>query len=235
MIQPAFDPAVFGVPTDTLPISMTINWDALDPIGYSRTLRELAAWVERFRQAYRVPATVFAPCWFAHPGIREEPGHLWTGWLTTIHADAGVGMIGLDWDSRRDQVVSRLRESRVITGCTAGAHREERPLTIHPATELLVAHLTHECQTRSKNAVRIAAEQVVLEHLQGLELRHDLAARLLVEIVETRSWRPSRTKPMSPSNSVTPLQTPKTRSTRPYRPRSALSRICNSPPTVKRT
>ena len=69
MSQPAFDPADFGVTTDAPPVPTTINWDDLDPGGYAQTLGKLTEWVGWFRRTYRVPATVFPPCWFAHPGI----------------------------------------------------------------------------------------------------------------------------------------------------------------------
>ena len=97
---PAFDPAVFGGDPQTPPVPMVICWDELDPAGYARTLRDLADWIDWFRRTYRVPATVIPPCWFTHPGLREDLGHLWTGWLLTRHPDAGVGMTGLDWDGR---------------------------------------------------------------------------------------------------------------------------------------
>ena len=64
MNQPAFDSAGNAPPVPT-----TINWDVLDSAGYARTLREFSEWVGWFRRTYRVPATVFPPCWFAHPGI----------------------------------------------------------------------------------------------------------------------------------------------------------------------
>jgi len=184
LIQPAFYSADFAVTTDAPPVPTTIICDDLDPGGYAQTLGKLTEWVGWFRRTYRVPATVVAPCWFAHSGIREELGHLWTGWLVTIHPDAGVGMIGLDWDARRDQTISRLRESTAITGCTTSAHREEQPITAQTAAELMDVHLTHELQTRSRNAIRSSALQVVLEHLEELELRHDLAARILADTVK---------------------------------------------------
>ena len=184
MNEPAFDPADFGVTSNAPPVPTTINWDVLDSAAYARTLRELSEWVGWLRHTYRVPATVVPPCWFAHPGIREELGHLWTGWLVTIHPDAGVGMIGLDWDARRDQVISRLRESTAITGCTASAHRDEQPINVQTTSGQMDAHLTREIQARSRNAIRDSAVQVVLDHLEEIELRHDLAARILTDTVE---------------------------------------------------
>ena len=125
MTQPAFDPAMFGGQPSTPPIPMVVCWDDLDPTTYASRLSELADWITWLRATYRIPATVIPPCWFTHPGIREDIGHLWTGWQLTRHPDAGVGMIGLDWDQRKDATINRLREATAITGCTATRHQPE--------------------------------------------------------------------------------------------------------------
>ena len=140
-----------------------------------------SAW---FRATFRIPATVFPPCWFTHPGLREDLGHLWTGWLVTQHPDAGVGMIGLDWDSRREQTISRLREATAITGCTASQHRDEPPMPTPPDTRLWYQHLSQEVRARSREARRNNANQAVTERLQHAELRHDLAARVLADVAD---------------------------------------------------
>jgi hypothetical protein len=91
--------------------------------GRRSRLTELADWITWLRATYRIPATVIPPCWFTQPGIREDIGHMWTGWLLT--RDAGVGMIGLDWDQRKDAAINRLREATAVTGCTATRHQPE--------------------------------------------------------------------------------------------------------------
>ena len=143
-------PAVFGGDPDVPPVPMVICWDELDPTTYASTLEELSRWLVWFRRVYRVPSTVFPPCWFTHPGIREELGHLWTGWLVTRHPDAGVGMIGLDWDSRREQAITRLRETTAISGCTGTRHQAEQRVTADHDEDLWVDHLNSETNYRSR-------------------------------------------------------------------------------------
>jgi len=83
--SPAFDPAAFSGQPGTPPIPMVVCWDDLDPTAYVNQLSDLAEWIAWFRSTYRIPATVIPPCWFTHPGFREDVGHLWTGWLLTRH------------------------------------------------------------------------------------------------------------------------------------------------------
>ena len=182
MTAPVFDPAIFGGDPESPPMPMVIRWDDLDPAGYSTTLTSLARWLQWFRSTYRIPATVFPPCWFTHPGIREDLGHLWSGWLVTRHPDAGVGMIGLDWDSRREQAISRLREATAITGCTGTQHREEPPIPTPPDARLWDQHVTQEVRARSQEELRVNAIHAVNERLQNAELRHDLAAKALADL-----------------------------------------------------
>ena len=179
---PAFDPAVFGGDPQTPPVPMVICWDELDPAGYARTLRDLADWIDWLRRTYRVPATVIPPCWFTHPGIREDLGHLWTGWLLTRHPDAGVGMTGLDWDARREQAIARLREATAITGCTSTRHHDEPPIRDTDLPQLWNDHIADDAQTRRRREVQRIVVDVVTEHLQAAELRHELAPALLTEL-----------------------------------------------------
>ena len=129
---------------------MVICWDELDPAGYARNLRDLADWIDWFRRTYRVPATVIPPCWFTHPGVREDLGHLWTGWLLTRHPDAGVGMTGLDWDARREQAIARLREATAITGCTSTRHHDEPPIPDTDLSRLWNEHIADDAHTRRR-------------------------------------------------------------------------------------
>ena len=182
MTAPAFDVAAFGGDPDVPPVPMVVSWDDLDPAGYATTLHALSRWLAWFRITYRIPATVFPPCWFTHPGLREDLGHLWTGWLVTGHPDAGVGMIGLDWDSRREQAISRLCEATAITGCTGTQHREEPPTPTANDIRLWDQHVTQEVRARSREALHNNANQAVTERLQHAELRHDLAAKALADL-----------------------------------------------------
>jgi len=185
--QPAFDPSMFGGQPGTPPIPMVVCWDDLDPTTYTHQLTELADWISWFRVTYRIPATVLPPCWFTHPGLREDIGHLWTGWLLTRHPDAGVGMIGLDWDQRRDAAISRLREATAITGCTATRHQAEPeapPAMPVSAEQLWRDHLDTQTRGRVMAVARQAAVDQVVEILQSAELRHELAPAVLADIAD---------------------------------------------------
>ena len=187
MSQPAFDPSMFGGQPGTPPIPMVVCWDDLDPTTYTHQLTELADWISWFRVTYRIPATVLPPCWFTHPGLREDIGHLWTGWLLTRHPDAGVGMIGLDWDQRRDATISRLREATAITGCTATRHQAEPeapPAMPVSAEQLWRDHLDTQTRGRVMAVARQAAVDQVVEILQSAELRHELAPAVLADIAD---------------------------------------------------
>ena len=181
---PAFDPAAFGGHPEAPQVPMVICWEELDATSHATTLDELTQWLGWLRRTYRIPATVFPPCWYAHPGIREELGHLWTGWLVTRHPDAGVGMIGLDWDARREQTTGRLREATAITGCTASQHRDEQPISGESDTGLLHEYAAQQMQARSREELRRSAIEAVTDRLQHAELRHDLAPQILAEITE---------------------------------------------------
>ena len=182
MSQPAFDPSMFGGQPGTPPIPMVVCWDDLDPTTYTHQLTELADWISWLRSTYRIPATVLPPCWFTHPGLREDIGHLWTGWLLTRHADAGVGMIGLDWDQRREAAISRLREATAVAGCTATRHQAEpEPPPAMPAyaKQLWQDHLDFQTRERVQAVARQAAVDQAVEILQAAELRHELAPAVL--------------------------------------------------------
>ena len=106
---------------------MVIAWEALDATTYTTTLHQLAAWVDWLVNTYEPPTQVIPPCWYAHPAQLEDLGHLWTGWLITRHPLSGVGMIGLDWDTRREHTFQRLRETVAATGCTSRQHNPTPP------------------------------------------------------------------------------------------------------------
>ena len=187
MSQPAFDPTMFGGQPGTPPVPTVVCWDDLDPTTYTHQLTELADWISWLRVTYRIPATVIPPCWFTHPGLREDIGHLWTGWLLTRHPDAGVGMIGLDWDQRRDAAISRLREATAITGCTATRHQAEpepSPAIPVSAEQLWRDHLDTQTRERVHAVARQAAVDQAVEILQAAELRHELAPAVLAEVAD---------------------------------------------------
>ncbi len=167
---------------------MVVCWDDLDPTDYTARLGELGEWIGWLRVTYRIPATVIAPCWFTHPGIREDIGHLWTGWLLTRHPDAGVGVIGLDWDQRREVAVSRLREATAITGCTATRHQAE-PESSTVSTEVIDRlwheHLEIQSGRRTRRIAGQAVRDIVVDILHAAELRHDLASAILADITES--------------------------------------------------
>jgi hypothetical protein len=166
---------------------MVVCWDDLSPDQYTHRLAELADWIGWLRATYRIPATVLPPCWFTHPGLREDIGHLWTGWLLTRHPDAGVGMIGLDWDQRREAAIGRLREATAITGCTASRHQAEpEPAPAIPTSveQLWQDHLHGQTRERVRAVARQAAVDQVVDTLQAAELRHDLAPTILADTAE---------------------------------------------------
>jgi hypothetical protein len=185
--QPAFDPAMLGGQPSTPPVPMVVCWEDLPPDVFTHQLGELADWIGWLRTTYRIPATVIPPCWFTHPGLREDIGHLWTGWQLTRHPDAGVGMIGLDWDQRREATINRLREATAITGCTATRHQAEPdPQVAIPASveHLWQDHLHSQTTERVRAITRQAAVDQVIEILQAAELRHDLAPAILADTAD---------------------------------------------------
>ena len=109
----------------------------------------------------------------------------------------------LDRVARHDPPGRRSRNDRARLGCpprtghqpAPGEHRDHRlhdqcapGRTTHHRPNRRRAHgcppHPGDLQTRSRNAIRSSALQVVLEHLEELELRHDLAARILADTVE---------------------------------------------------
>jgi hypothetical protein len=176
---------------------MVVCWDDLPADAYTHTLADLADWIGWLRATYRIPATVIPPCWFTHPALREDIGHLWTGWLLTRHPDAGVGMIGLDWDQRRDAAINRLREATAITGCTATRHQAE-PEPV-PATPTAAERLWHDhLDQQTRQRIRAAALQAAADVVTGI-----LQARNSGTTSLPRSWpTPPTTRPPPPTTTA---------------------------------
>ena len=180
---------------------MVIAWEALDATTYTTTLHQLAAWVDWLVNTYEPPTQVIPPCWYAHPAQLEDLGHLWTGWLITRHPLSGVGMIGLDWDTRREHTFQRLRETVAATGCTSRQHNPPPPAMPRTNHADLEQHLVDSVRTRREtdriNARAAAATAV----LADAELRHNHAPGVLRQVTTDPSAatadaaRPSRTDP----------------------------------------
>lgn len=91
-------------------------------------------------------------------------------------------MTGLDWDARREQAIARLREATAITGCTSTRHHDEPPIPDTEVSLLWNKHIAEDAPTRRRRDVQRIIVDVVTERLQAVELRHDLAPGLLIEV-----------------------------------------------------
>ena len=179
-VPATFDHAPFSGTDDEVPEQpMVIAWEELDTTTYSATLARMAAWVDWLAEVYRPPTQVLPPCWYAHPAILEDLGHLWTGWLITRHPLSGVGMIGLDWDSRREHTFQRLRDVVAASGCTNRVHnRIDRRPSLTPADDLR-QHLAARTAALERTETQQARAARAGAILTGVELRQDAAAAVL--------------------------------------------------------
>lgn len=181
--QPAPDPQpTRRDPADQPERPRTIPWELLGASDYHTALTDLASWLAWLVPTYRVPPSVIPPCWFLHPGLIEELGHLWTAWRVTRHPEAGLGMVGLDWDSHRERATSRLRELVATAGCTGTTHSAKPGPTLNQDDNVWEANLRGEMGVRTvqfgEAAARLAAERVLLK----AEDRQQLALNLLSDI-----------------------------------------------------
>ncbi len=170
---PPFDPTMFGGNEDVPPQPATVAWEALNANDYRTTLEALGQWLQWLVPTYRVPPSVIPPCWFLHPGLIEELGHLWTGWQVTRHPESGVGMIGLDWDNHRERSTARLRELVGTAGCNGTSHSAKPDPKLNRDKPLWQEHLAREIEQRTNAFIRAGATVAVTELLQNAESRED--------------------------------------------------------------
>ncbi|MET3808879.1 hypothetical protein ABIB25_005909 [Nakamurella sp. UYEF19] len=167
-------------PADQAERPGTIPWELLGASDYRNELTDLGTWLEWLVPTYRIPPSVIPPCWFLHPGLIEELGHLWTGWRVTRHADSGVGMVGLDWDGHRERATSRLRELVATAGCNGTNHSPKPGPALNRDEELWETHLKTDAESRKRKsterAIRSSAEEVLVKAEQRDELAVDILA-----------------------------------------------------------
>ncbi|WP_029136881.1 hypothetical protein [Nakamurella lactea] len=168
---------------DDVPLPMVVAWEGLDASSYDGQLRELDRWVRWLCETYVVDAAALPNCWFLHTDLREELGHLRTGWSMTRHPQAGVGAIGLDWDRHRDATLVRCKSMTSAAGCSPSVgHRDRKPRQ-WPAeqVELLADHVRQQRETRDSAGISAAAERAVLAVLASAELRDVASAEALAD------------------------------------------------------
>src|SRR3954454_2981660 len=116
----------------------------------------MATWVDWLAKTYRPPTQVLPHCWYAHPAILEDLGHLWTGWLITRHPLSEDGMIGLDWDTRREHTFQHMRDMVAASDCTNRVHN---PVSTRPSLtpdEDLRQHLAVRTEARAQTEAQKA-------------------------------------------------------------------------------
>jgi hypothetical protein len=101
-----------------------------DPVD----LRMLAEWVDGLLIRYGAEGDWLKPCWWRHGLVVEELAALRVAWLAvydgTSVSDASEG---LKWHEQAEKCRQRIRKTiSVGTGCSAGTHREEDPITNDP-------------------------------------------------------------------------------------------------------
>lgn len=179
--RPAPDPPpTHRDPSDQPERPGTIPWNLLNASDYRSALTDLGSWLAWLVPTYRIPPSVVPPCWFLHPGLIEELGHLWTGWRITRHPEAGLGTVGLDWDSHRERATGRLRELVATAGCNGTTHSPKPGPALNRDEELWEANLETEAETRTSKsttrAIRSSAEEVLVKAEQRNELAVDILA-----------------------------------------------------------
>lgn len=160
----------------------TIPWELLGASDYRTALTGLGSWLAWLVPTYRIPPSVIPPCWFLHPGLIEELGHLWTGWRITRDPDSGVGTVGLDWDSHRERTTGRLRELVATAGCNGTTHSAKLGPALNRVDELWEASLQTETINRNAQSAERAVRSAAREHLVKAEQRRELALKILSDI-----------------------------------------------------
>ena len=141
------------------PLPMVVPWELLNSNEFDTALSELSDWVRWLVRLYHYGPDVVPPCWYLHGDLREELGHLHSGWLMTRHPQAAVGAIGLEWDRHRDITMARCKTITSACGCATAStfkeHKEpaDRPWPVDYDADL-VTYLAAERDRR--DASRIA-------------------------------------------------------------------------------
>ncbi len=177
---------------EDVPLPTVVAWEDLTASEYAGTLRELESWVHWLCETYVLDAAAVPNCWYAHPDIREELGHLWAGWLMTRHPQAGVGAVGLGWDRNREATLVRCRTMTSAAGCSPTQGHRDRMARQWPVDHrtLLADHLQTQRRVRDSAGITGAAEAVATAVLMGAELRLDIAAQALDDVADDPA-RPS--------------------------------------------
>ena len=107
-----------AVPTDGDPVELGV----------------LAEWVDGLLIRYGAEGDWLKPCWWRHGLVVEELAALRVAWLAvydgTSVSDASEG---LKWHEQAEKCRQRIRKTiSVGTGCSAGTHRAEDPITNDP-------------------------------------------------------------------------------------------------------
>lgn len=156
----------------------TIPWELLGASDYRTALTDLGSWLAWLVPTYRIPPSVIPPCWFQHPGLIEELGHLWTGWRVTQHPDSGMGMVGLEWDGHRERATGRLREVVATAGCNGSSHSPKPAPVLNRDDKVWKASLRSEVALRTArstdHAVRSAAKEILLQAEERPKLARDV-------------------------------------------------------------
>lgn len=180
-------------PVEDVPLPMVVAWDALDAVDYAVELRALDRWVRWLSTTYVVEYATIPHCWFAHPDLREELGHLRTGWLMTRHPQAGVGAIGLDWDRHREVTLVRCKAMTAAAGCSASQGHRDRRDRAWPAdqSDRLAAHARVQMALRDSAGITDAAQAIAEWMLEVAENREGLAMEALADAA-TDPARPTK-------------------------------------------
>lgn len=160
----------------------TIPWEALGASDYRTAVSDLGLWLAWLVPTYRIPPSVIPPCWFLHPGLIEELGHLWTGWRITRHPESGVGMVGLEWDGHRERATARLRELVATAGCNGTNHSPKQGPLLNRDDQLWEAHFQAEKNIRTTRSTQRAIIAAAGEVLRRAEQRNELALNILSTI-----------------------------------------------------
>jgi hypothetical protein len=172
------------------PLPMVVPWELLNSNEFDTALSELSDWVRWLVRLYHYGPDVVPPCWYLHGDLREELGHLHSGWLMTRHPQAGVGAIGLEWDRHRDVTMARCKTITSACGCaTASTFKEHKEPAGRPwpadYDADLVTYLAAERDRRDASRIAPAALEAAEKVLMTLEVRGPLARRAVKQAAAT--------------------------------------------------